>query len=170
MGHGHLIDPAARGTAPTRNPPGRGLRGTRRPRRRGDRAPAPRSAPGRRGARRPEPGRPSWAAPLRSRLLTAAEELGIELCNPHSADSLLRDRRSWLAALDRAGIAVPPSITVNRWHEVLDQAGTEHVVAKALVGPGRGVGVVTRSEEHTSELQSRGHLVCRLLLEKKKGR
>src|SRR5690625_6341538 len=26
----------------------------------------------------------------------------------------------------------------------------------------------SRSEEHTSELQSRGHLVCRLLLEKKK--
>src|SRR5690625_5707357 len=26
---------------------------------------------------------------------------------------------------------------------------------------------VLRSEEHTSELQSRGHLVCRLLLEKK---
>src|SRR5439155_11759151 len=30
-------------------------------------------------------------------------------------------------------------------------------------------GVAARSEEHTSELQSRGHLVCRLLLEKKKG-
>src|SRR5690625_6023078 len=30
------------------------------------------------------------------------------------------------------------------------------------------LGVATRSEEHTSELQSRGHLVCRLLLEKKK--
>src|SRR5690625_3872681 len=27
---------------------------------------------------------------------------------------------------------------------------------------------IRRSEEHTSELQSRGHLVCRLLLEKKK--
>src|SRR5690625_5596784 len=27
--------------------------------------------------------------------------------------------------------------------------------------------VLLRSEEHTSELQSRGHLVCRLLLEKK---
>src|SRR5690625_7314574 len=27
-----------------------------------------------------------------------------------------------------------------------------------------------RSEEHTSELQSRGHLVCRLLLEKKNAR
>src|SRR2546422_10950495 len=34
-----------------------------------------------------------------------------------------------------------------------------------LLFPGRGVG---RSEEHTSELQSRLHLVCRLLLEKKK--
>src|SRR2546422_1628479 len=30
------------------------------------------------------------------------------------------------------------------------------------------VGVEGRSEEHTSELQSRLHLVCRLLLEKKK--
>src|SRR2546429_3480371 len=29
------------------------------------------------------------------------------------------------------------------------------------------VGMATRSEEHTSELQSRLHLVCRLLLEKK---
>src|SRR5439155_23734931 len=29
-------------------------------------------------------------------------------------------------------------------------------------------GFYGRSEEHTSELQSRGHLVCRLLLEKKK--
>src|SRR2546429_7131978 len=31
-----------------------------------------------------------------------------------------------------------------------------------------GAGGNTRSEEHTSELQSRLHLVCRLLLEKKK--
>src|SRR5687768_17988127 len=33
---------------------------------------------------------------------------------------------------------------------------------------GRGSGSPFRSEEHTSELQSRLHLVCRLLLEKKK--
>src|SRR5207253_9907353 len=33
---------------------------------------------------------------------------------------------------------------------------------------GRGDPSQARSEEHTSELQSRGHLVCRLLLEKKK--
>src|SRR5207253_10792439 len=40
------------------------------------------------------------------------------------------------------------------------------VVAASCISP------VTqaRSEEHTSELQSRGHLVCRLLLEKKKTR
>src|SRR5437870_9821154 len=31
-------------------------------------------------------------------------------------------------------------------------------------------GLIHRSEEHTSELQSRGHLVCRLLLEKKKNK
>src|SRR3989442_4530614 len=38
--------------------------------------------------------------------------------------------------------------------------------------PGAGPGLLrpNRSEEHTSELQSRPHLVCRLLLEKTKGR
>src|SRR5207253_10879702 len=34
--------------------------------------------------------------------------------------------------------------------------------------PGWTGGRTIRSEEHTPELQSRGHLVCRLLLEKKK--
>src|SRR2546425_7477577 len=33
-----------------------------------------------------------------------------------------------------------------------------------------GAGVICRSEEHTSELQSLAYLVCRLLLEKKKRR
>src|SRR2546430_8940176 len=31
----------------------------------------------------------------------------------------------------------------------------------------RGMGLINRSEEHTSELQSQSNLVCRLLLEKK---
>src|SRR5690625_6850642 len=35
-------------------------------------------------------------------------------------------------------------------------------------GAKNGQAPPVRSEEHTSELQSRGHLVCRLLLEKKK--
>src|SRR5207253_4937204 len=37
-----------------------------------------------------------------------------------------------------------------------------------LLEENRRRGLGARSEEHTSELQSRGHLVCRLLLEKKK--
>src|SRR5690554_1847095 len=37
-----------------------------------------------------------------------------------------------------------------------------------MAGVGYDAWVVDRSEEHTSELQSRPHLVCRLLLEKKK--
>src|SRR5690554_7289917 len=37
-----------------------------------------------------------------------------------------------------------------------------------VLGPARAGETGFRSEEHTSELQSRPHLVCRLLLEKKK--
>src|SRR5215203_6249722 len=40
--------------------------------------------------------------------------------------------------------------------------------ARADVKLARGVALDARSEEHTSELQSRQYLVCRLLLEKKK--
>src|SRR3712207_8320595 len=39
--------------------------------------------------------------------------------------------------------------------------------ADGVLGGG-GAGPVDRSEEHTSELQSRQYIVCRLLLEKKK--
>src|SRR5439155_9579973 len=42
------------------------------------------------------------------------------------------------------------------------------LVQHVLVEDHREVRGHARSEEHTSELQSRGHLVCRLLLEKKK--
>src|SRR5439155_21557633 len=41
-------------------------------------------------------------------------------------------------------------------------------VGRAARDGGGGRPGYARSEEHTSELQSRGHLVCRLLLEKKK--
>src|SRR5690554_7588505 len=43
-----------------------------------------------------------------------------------------------------------------------------HTAHPAKVGSGGEVLAFGRSEEHTSELQSRPHLVCRLLLEKKK--
>src|SRR3712207_7154792 len=53
-----------------------------------------------------------------------------------------------------------------------DLAGGVEAVGQAAGAPGqqsqRGDRVAGRSEEHTSELQSRQYLVCRLLLEKKK--
>src|SRR3712207_8686628 len=57
----------------------------------------------------------------------------------------------------------------------LERVGAAGDVAEALVddrlgqdGGGGGAVAGDRSEEHTSELQSRQYLVCRLLLEKKK--
>src|SRR5690625_2538976 len=62
------------------------------------------------------------------------------------------------------------------WHDdnfTLDEL-TEFLDVETVYLAGFGVHAdneaVVRSEEHTSELQSRGHLVCRLLLEKKKTR
>src|SRR2546422_4749617 len=42
------------------------------------------------------------------------------------------------------------------------------IVMSAYGGEDAALAAMKRSEEHTSELQSRLHLVCRLLLEKKK--
>src|SRR5207253_10940914 len=62
------------------------------------------------------------------------------------------DRAKRYAAISRAlgSIRVGPLVTI------------------AYLPSGVRVDQGWRSEEHTSELQSRGHLVCRLLLEKKK--
>src|SRR2546422_7911813 len=62
--------------------------------------------------------------------------------------------------------------TADKLGEILVREGliTLDQLKKALMeqkGTGMRLGY-TRSEEHTSELQSRLHLVCRLLLEKKK--
>src|SRR3712207_8937707 len=43
-----------------------------------------------------------------------------------------------------------------------------YAVLVTLPSASRSVSTLPRSEEHTSELQSRQYLVCRLLLEKKK--
>src|SRR5438874_6475284 len=63
------------------------------------------------------------------------------------------DGRSALSACPRLGI-------LRRWRRPCARAD----VAAAV---GAGDGAAGRSEEHTSELQSRRDLVCRLLLEKK---
>src|SRR5258708_12457484 len=59
--------------------------------------------------------------------------------------------------------ALPISGIVGR--KILDVARDEQHGVRLRGRPDDGIG---RSEEHTSELQSPDHLVCRLLLEKKK--
>src|SRR5690625_3306271 len=52
--------------------------------------------------------------------------------------------------------------------EIIITTGAKHALYTAFQAILDEGDEVIRSEEHTSELQSRGHLVCRLLLEKKK--
>src|SRR2546422_8441297 len=67
-----------------------------------------------------------------------------------------------------------PYTTLFRSDPVFTRAGADEIQqALELLGRSHNVIYMTfvakgRSEEHTSELQSRLHLVCRLLLEKKK--
>src|SRR5258708_12505075 len=55
----------------------------------------------------------------------------------------------------------------SRCEAVITMLPDGETVRAVVLGPG-GTGDCLRSEEHTSELQSPDHLVCRLLLEKKK--
>src|SRR5436309_11265931 len=59
-----------------------------------------------------------------------------------------------------------PSPRPGRCPPAKSKAARSHPACSLLEGSDRAV--ATRSEEHTSELQSRENLVCRLLLEKKK--
>src|SRR5436305_3799181 len=54
------------------------------------------------------------------------------------------------------------------WASYADAHGLNRELAFYHAATATAWRVIERSEEHTSELQSRPHLVCRLLLEKKK--
>src|SRR2546422_6858778 len=56
-------------------------------------------------------------------------------------------------------------LTLLRYHRICQEPDTPQEQRTVV-----GRMMEERSEEHTSELQSRLHLVCRLLLEKKEGR
>src|SRR5437870_6016059 len=62
----------------------------------------------------------------------------------------------------------PPRSTLFPYTTLFRSVRTPDVAGHRRSGHHFRAGEITRSEEHTSELQSRGHLVCRLLLEKKK--
>src|SRR5207253_8669167 len=80
--------------------------------------------------------------------------------------------QDWLrTARTRIADAIVGEQSLARLSERVLQFLTNYLGAQAGVmyaADAHGAYVRTRSEEHTSELQSRGHLVCRLLLEKKK--
>src|SRR2546422_7881833 len=62
---------------------------------------------------------------------------------------------------------LPLSITADVVHFGNVKVARRHEIADVSVRGQHTLLLVNRSEEHTSELQSRLHLVCRLLLEKK---
>src|SRR3712207_8736377 len=73
-------------------------------------------------------------------------------------------------ALRPVASGCPPDLQEGVLHEILGRLPLAHHPVRQGVGC-PAVPVVEhgeRSEEHTSELQSRQYLVCRLLLEKKK--
>src|SRR3712207_7491181 len=77
----------------------------------------------------------------------------------------------WMAAgqrrAARLAVAAPRLLALQRSREGDGGVGPARP-RRAGDQPGMAHPVAARSEEHTSELQSRQYLVCRLLLEKKK--
>src|SRR5947209_16963758 len=72
--------------------------------------------------------------------------------------------RSLHVAVDQPGAVRGSESGEHRLHDLQRLARAE----PAALGEQGAQGASGRSEEHTSELQSRQYLVCRLLLEKKK--
>src|SRR3712207_8717540 len=70
------------------------------------------------------------------------------------------------AARERLGL--PLAAAECEDYERVDERISAHAMGPALRLAMRALPKEQRSEEHTSELQSRQYLVCRLLLEKKK--
>src|SRR6266496_3970999 len=106
---------------------------------------------------------PGWAAagsPGQSRGRLAPPPSGPSLPPRIRSDA---DRQGPARPLRRAPRLVVPSSLVRRARRAREAGRGARAVPRAVRRPVHG-----RSEEHTSELQSRRDLVCRLLLEKKK--
>src|SRR5436853_5584638 len=73
---------------------------------------------------------------------------------------------NWAPLSDKESISSIGAIAVAPSDHNVVYVGTGEAAVRGNISYGGGV--YKRSEEHTSELQSLRHLVCRLLLEKKK--
>src|SRR5207253_7310843 len=95
------------------------------------------------------------SAARRSIVVRHLEDVGLGLPRDRTEVRAGRPRRpGWMLARKKAAARRADTIV----------PGSGRIQSTARGAPHDGI----RSEEHTSELQSRGHLVCRLLLEKKK--
>src|SRR5699024_11600014 len=97
--------------------------------------------------------------------------VGLYLDPPENALVLSVDEKTQIQALDRTQPELPLRVgNPRRLTNTYKRNGTVNLVAALAVHTGEITArqVDRRSEEHTSELQSRFDLVCRLLLEKKK--
>src|SRR5690606_28333539 len=91
---------------------------------------------------------------------------GAEQLRPVAVPELLARVAAGLAGQHEVAVVERPTCEVLADRDGLEQA-LVHLVQNAI-DASKDRGPVFRSEEHTSELQSRENLVCRLLLEKKK--
>src|SRR2546422_6955709 len=98
-------------------------------------------------------GAPQLAASMRGQITTMKQQIDYQLARARAA-----------ASLDVPGARVPVAPSVAAIQRTLEHLYVGRDLQFAIDIPAEHV----RSEEHTSELQSRLHLVCRLLLEKKK--
>src|SRR5690625_29718 len=111
--------------------------------------------------------------------VAASQVFGVGRIALHKALAVLIDQVAALAptpfgdqstrTVNTGGVELPHFDILNR--EPSTQGHTDTIAGIDMrIGGGsvNAPGTASRSEEHTSELQSRGHLVCRLLLEKKK--
>src|SRR5207253_7662112 len=105
---------------------------------------------------------------------------GKSLIGPDQESSTLLKEGLWCARAGSRGYGSTKKTMCHKAAAITARRGTLLSIQQYLKNPSiekfLGTGdlrrstprLLPKSEEHTSELQSRGHLVCRLLLEKKK--
>src|SRR3989449_4061849 len=112
----------------------------------------------------PMPASPITSAAMRAALPEMARALASAVGGAAGATAAAAASSSKPASQPRS--STPPERNVPRNAAAAYRTFVTQRTPSAVTTPAAARG--TRSEEHTSELQSRLHLVCRLLLEKKK--
>src|SRR5690606_41211403 len=93
------------------------------------------------------------------------------VCTLSLHDALPISRDGWWRPVGHTTAALPGPAEYAKHQGRMQSSGQKRGHQRRDAGRGRGhvrQHLLERSEEHTSELQSRENLVCRLLLEKKK--